>query len=215
MDYWKFEDLLKTGELYFCRADKFTDSLEGTLSPEGIHGTSASDHAFSAVPGLGHDGYHERAAYRARAKACTFVSCWHINEQPDRRMWDAYTKSSDSVVMVTSADRLAASLKQHAFGSAVKYVSADTPRTEFDERSLFFYKDSSFAFEQEFRLVVDLMILGGTIREDDPNDFFRRFPVDLDTLIYGIQLHPDAEGPTKAKLGELIKRRRKGSGFKS
>jgi hypothetical protein len=88
----------------------------------------------------------------------------------------------------------------------VKYVSAGTPRTEFDERSLFFYKDISFKFEQEFRLLIDLMMLGGSIRSDHPNDFFRRVPVDLATLVYAIKPHPDATRETKDRIGDLVRR---------
>jgi hypothetical protein len=52
MDVWKFRDLLERKALYFCRADKFEDPLEGTISKEGIHGTSASDLAFAEIIGV-------------------------------------------------------------------------------------------------------------------------------------------------------------------
>ena len=35
MDFWKFEDLFKTQTLYFCRADKFEDTLEGDALTKG------------------------------------------------------------------------------------------------------------------------------------------------------------------------------------
>ena len=40
--------------------------------------------------------------------------------------------------------------------SPVQYVSPETPRTEFAEKSPFFFKDISFSFEQEFRLLINL-----------------------------------------------------------
>ena len=146
MDLWKFEDLLHRGALYFCRADKFDDPLEGTMSPEGVHGTSASDVAFFGTNQANSDTYAQQSKYRELARGTTFVSCWHINDRESQEMWDAYTSSSDSVLVVTTAERLAASLSMPVFGAAVKYVTADTPRTEFDERSLFYYKDVSFDF---------------------------------------------------------------------
>ena len=206
MDYAKFEDLFKTHELYFCRADKFKDPLEGTLSREGVHGTSASDIAFNKTAPQEHGSYDAQAAYRKIAKGCTFVNCWHINTFHTQKMWDAYTTSSDSVLIVSTAERLQASLKQTVIMSPVKYVSPDTPRADFGENSLFFYKDSAFSFEQEFRLLTDLMMLGGSVTPDNPSDFFRRVPVDLSTLVQFIQPHPKANDETKRKIAELVKR---------
>jgi hypothetical protein len=206
MDFWKFEDLMKTQELHFCRVDQYAkkdDPLEGALSPIGIHGKSASDMAFREV-GVTQEAYAKQAEYRETAKACTFINCWHINRNESPLMWERYTTSNDSVLIITNAQRLAASLKQEVFGSSVKYVDLNTPRTEFGERSLFFYKDMSFAFEQEFRLLVDLMMLGGSIRHDHPDDFYRRMPVDVSRLVWGIQMHPNATSETKEKVGKLV-----------
>ena len=205
MDLWKFEDLLKTRELYFTRADKFYDPLEGSLSKEEVHGTSNSDVAFAAAVKIDRGSYERASEYRATSKGCTFINCWHINTNEDQRMWDAYTTSSDSVVVITTAHRLAASMKQSVFGAGVRYVSEDTPRTEFDERSLFFYKDVAYEFEREFRLLIDLMTLGGSVHRDDPVDVFRRVPIDLSTLIYAIQPHPRATQETKDKIGALVR----------
>lgn len=206
MDFWKFEDLMKTQELYFCRVDQYAkkdDPLEGALSPIGIYGKSASDMAFREA-GVTQEAYAKKAEYQETAKACTFINCWHINRNESPRMWERYTTSNDSVLVITNARRLAASMKQEVFGSSVKYVDLTTPRTEFGGRSLFFYKDMSFAFEQEFRLLVDLMMLGGSIRRDHPDDFYRRVSVDISTLIWGIQLHPCATLETKEKVSQLV-----------
>jgi len=147
MDLWKFEDLLKTGELNFYRADKFDDPLEGTLSKKGVQGTSASDIAFHREP-LSDEEYEKASSYREIAKACTFVNCWHMNHDQCLKMWEVYSTSPESVLVITTAGRLLQSLKQRVFASPVKYVSEDTPRTEFTARSLFFYKDAKFAFEK-------------------------------------------------------------------
>jgi len=206
MDLWKFDDLFKTQELYFCRVDQYAkkdDPLEGALSPFGVHGTSASDVAFE-VTSRTQEAFEKKVTYRETAKGCTFINCWHINDRESQQMWDKYTESSDSVVVITSAERLAASFRNPIFGSAVKYVDLNTPRTEFDERSLFFYKDVAFKFEQEFRLLVDLMDLGGSITPDHPDDFFRRIPIDLSKLVCDVRPHPQATQETKDKIGRLV-----------
>ena len=208
MDLWKFEDMLRTGTLYFRRADKFEgDPLEGTISKEGVHQTSRTDQAMKERLQLAPQSYDEMAAYRDIAKGVTFVNCWHINNDECPKMWDTYTTSSDSILVISSAGRLKRALKREVLMSAVKYVDQDTPRTEFDERSLFFYKDSSFAFEKEYRLIVDLHSLegpDGAIEPANPNDFSRNLGVDLQTLVYALQPHPDAGDETKEKIAALV-----------
>ena len=204
MDFWKFEDLFRTQTLYFCRADKFLDPLEGTLSVEGVHGTSASDVAFNDRVKIAPRCYAEIAAYRDIAKAVTFVNCWHINNKDTAEMWDAYTTSTDSVLVISSGERIKAAVPQSVAMSAVKYVDAATPRTEFDERSLFFYKDAKFEFEREYRLLIDLKDCGDSIYQDHPDDFFRRVSADLSALVYAIQPHPHAPEGTKARIAALV-----------
>jgi hypothetical protein len=205
MDFWKFEDLFKTQTLYFCRADKFDDALEGMPSPKGVQGTSRSDLAFQNTAIRVEPSYEDQLAYRAIAKGCTFVNCWHINTIDTPAMWKSYTKSNDSLLVVTTQERLEASLKQQVVMAGVKYVSSETPRTEFGDRSLFFYKDAQYSFEQEYRLLIDLLMLGGSISPDDENDFFRRVPVDLSTLIQFIQPHPEANEETRSKIETLVR----------
>ena len=122
-------------------------------------------------------------------------------------MWESYTTSSDSILVISSAGRLKSALEREVMMSAVKYVDEATPRTDFDERSLFFYKDSAFAFEKEYRLIVDLFALegmNGSIDQNDPADFYRRLEIDLGTLIYALQPHPDATAETKDKIAALV-----------
>jgi len=208
MDLWKFGDMLRTGTLYFRRADKFEDDpLEGTISKEGVHQTSRTDKAMKERIQLAPQTYAEMAAYRDIAKGVTFVNCWHINNNECQKMWGTYTTSSDSILVISSAGRLKHALKREVMMSAVKYVDQNTPRTEFGERSLFFYKDSSFAFEKEYRLIVDLYSLegvNGSIDPDNPDDFSRKLGIDLGTLVYALQPHPSATNETKDRIAALV-----------
>jgi hypothetical protein len=208
MDLWKFEDMLRTGTLYFRRADKFEDDpLEGTISREGVHQTSRTDQAMKERIQLAPQTYAEMAAYRDIAKSVTFVNCWHINNEECPKMWDAYTTSSESILVISSAGRLKLALEQPVMMSTVKYVDQTAPRTEFDERSLFFYKESSFAFEKEYRLIVDLYSLegaNGSIDPKNPNDFSRKLGINVGTLVYALQPHPGASDEVKEKIAALV-----------
>lgn len=210
MDFWKFDDLFTTQELYFSRADKFPDLLEGTISLPEVHGTSASDIALKQII-VDTRPYSDIAAQRDAARATTFISCWNINSKQDEQMWSAYTKSPDSVVIITTAARLHRSLcksklGRNVFKSPVKYIEATTPRTEFDERSLFFYKDISFKFEQEYRLLLDMISLKEPVAIDEPKDFGRRVPICLACLISAIDLHPAASKKTEDELAKLVRK---------
>ena len=119
-------------------------------------------------------------------------------------MWDTYTTSSDSVLIISSGGLIKSALRHPVVMSAVKYVDKATPRTEFDGRSLFFYKDTQFEYEHEYRLLVDLHHLDGAIRDDHSDDFSRRIPVDLSTLVYAIQPHPQAAADTHARIAALV-----------
>lgn len=207
MDLWKFEDMLRTGTLYFRRADKFDDPLEGTISKEGVHQTSRTDQAMKERIQLAPQNYTEMAAYRDIAKGVTFVNCWHINNKECPRMWESYTTSSDSILVISSAGRLKHALEREVMMSAVKYVDQNTPRTEFGGRSLFFYKDSSFAFEKEYRLIVDLYSLegaNGSINSENPDDFSRKLGINVGMLIYALQPHPSATNETKERIAALV-----------
>jgi len=207
MELWKFEDLLKTNELYFCRADKFKDPLEGSLSKRSVFGTSKTEKAFAETVKLSDQHYERALEYRAAAKATSFVSCWNIDTKESTQMWEEYTESTESIVIITSAHHLHSSLPGTVVGSAVKYVTENQPRVEFGNRSLFFYKDEKYAFEKEYRLLADLHSLGEqSIHRDKPEDFFRRIPVDLEKLIYGINPNPQATPETLKKVEALLQK---------
>lgn len=206
MDLWKFEDLLESRSLYFCRADKL-EPLEGTISKEGVEQTSQSDAALNSSIEISHPSHKDKEAYRETAKGVTFVNCWHINNMESQKMWDAYTTTPDSVLLITSVGRLKDSLDRQVTTSAVKYVTEDTPRTEFGERSLFLYKDVKYSFEQEYRLIVDICDMDGPngfVDPTNPKDNFRRVGLIPESLVCGLQPHPNADVKTKEKIGALV-----------
>lgn len=204
LDFYKFEDMLKTSTLYFRRADKL-EELEGTISKQSVDGTSASDKAWAKTVTVERPDYEERLAYRKIAKQMTFINCWHINNVESRQMWDAYTSSPDSVVVISSCERLLASLTIAPLASKVMYVTEDTPRTEFDECSLFFYKDKEkFGFEREFRLLLDRMMIGDGADILTADGLALKPAIDLSSLIFGINHHPDATSATMEKVSNLL-----------
>jgi len=86
MDLFKFRDLMASEELYFRRADLFTDESEG-LPPEQY-----------AMRVLGLDPYdirdrvklNDHLGFLAQNRESYYISCWHLYRQETLDMWDQY-----------------------------------------------------------------------------------------------------------------------------
>ena len=86
MDMRKFRDLMASEELYFRRADLFTDKSEG-LPPE---------HYARRVLGLDPYDINDRLSLNhhlgslAQNREAYYISCWHLFRQEELDMWEQY-----------------------------------------------------------------------------------------------------------------------------
>ena len=203
LDLWKFEDMCRTSSLYFRRCDKFCDPLEGRLSKQGIHGTSESDRVFAAAY-RNDQSYEAQASAQEVTRSCMFVNCWHMNTGESDRMWREYAPNSDSVVITSSVKALQRVIPQEKVViSAVRYVPEDVPRTEFDHSSIFFYKDNSFGYERELRLLQPLHG-GDQVSVDCEEDFGRNVPVNLRLLIHRIIPNKRISPSARKRVTDLV-----------
>jgi len=202
MDLWKFEDLIRTGTLYFSRPDKLKDPFEGRFSPGNLRQRSKSDEAFRQAYNIDD---RDTRNYPELHRKLVFISCWHRNTSESFEMWQAYTSSSESVVVATSAKALRRFLPQELMKYAVKYAPLDFPRTEFSHNALFYYKPSHYRFEREYRIL-------RSPREDEvfdidkSEDEFRRISIRAKKIIHRVITHPNAACETKLKVEELLRR---------
>lgn len=121
-------------------------------------------------------------------------------------MWDAYTISSESVVIVTSAKALytfVASLDGF-MASPVKYHDSDFARSEFGWNTLFFYKPAEFAYEREFR-ILRVLRQDESVRLANPNDECKYVPIPAKKVIHRVITHPKASRPFKDEVERLIR----------
>ena len=150
---------------------------------------------------MGDDDYEKRKLNESCAKGRTSINCWHINDEDSVKMWDSYTSSPESILVRTTVKNLQTALKMPVMGAGVKYVAEDAPKTDFGNRSLFYYKDEQYEYEKEYRLLVDLNSLEEKeIQMNLEEDFYRMVPVDLETLIIDITCHPSATPDTRRLL---------------
>ena len=204
LDLWKFEDMCRSSSLYFRRCDKFPDPLEGRLSKRGIHGTSESDRAFAAAYRNGQD-YDAQTSAQEVTRSCMFVNCWHMNTQESDRMWREYAPNSESIVITSSVKALQRTIPQgEVMISAVHYVAEDVPRTEFDHSSICFYKDNSFDYERELRLLQPLHG-GDNVSVDREEDFGRSIPVNLRLLIHRVILNKRISSSARQSVTDLVR----------
>jgi len=220
MDFWKFEDLIRSSTLYFPRADKLKDPFgeedmfEGRPSPGNAQRRSKSDEAFNQLYRIDDRG---TADYPEVHRTVVVISCWHRDTRETFEMWRLYTKSADSVVITSSGRALRKFLPQELMKHGVSYKPPDFPRTQFTHNSLFFYKPDRYRFEREFR-VLRSPNEDESFYRDDPKDWFRRVPIKPKKIIHRIITHPDAGRETKLKVEELLRtylpcRRREDSGL--
>jgi hypothetical protein len=181
MDLWKFESMMRRSVLYFRRCDKFPDPLEGRLSDRTIHGTSKSEQAFTSAYNIRED-YDKQAAAQEITRGCVFVNCWHMGTSESARMWREYTSTRDSVVIVSTVGDLRAAVGDDVVLAGVRYVPVTTPRIKFSELTVFFYKDESFEYENELRLVRPLKD-GEQVFQDNEEDFAKEIQIQLSSVI--------------------------------
>jgi hypothetical protein len=203
LDYSKFENLVSTSTLYFSRPDRFNDPFEGRLTHTDPAIVSESDRVFRQSYRLA-DDTSTRSAQHDIYRQLVFISCWHRNTHDTLEMWDAYTESSDSVVVSTTVASLLRYMPTFIMQHGVTYMSTDNPRTEFSHNSLFFYKPTEYSFEREYRLLHPPRA-GETFHSKNPADTHRRIPIPFLKVIHRIFIHPAASMETQKKVHSILR----------
>jgi hypothetical protein len=121
MNMAKFRDLMVTGELYFCRADRFAnDEREGLppeeylpallrLNPLDVHDQQELDHHVGSG---------------AQFRESFYISCWHLFRNETNKMWKEY--GEDGVAICSRYYLLKSALDamdDRAFLGLVRYGS--------------------------------------------------------------------------------------------
>lgn len=196
LDYFKFEDLIKSGSLYYSRLDRFQDKLEG-VSPFSCIKAIASD--------LEKNEEQKREAIRLynirmeRNREIGFASCWHINDGLNYNMWDSYGhKAADSIAIRATERKLCSVLKKSGFpflNEPVQYFE----EPYFNQNAYWFptmFKRKEFQSEQEFRSILFAhgISLGGI-----------KIKIDLKDLIDRIYVHPNASKDFFKEIRKLVK----------
>jgi hypothetical protein len=197
-DYWKFAQLFLQQKLYFRRADQLPDIYEGLFT--AANRERRSDMFAAAFNDLGLGDAAPILRIQEMHRTRTFLSCWHKNERENPRMWKEYTKTNDSIALLTDVASLSAATPDQCKGADVHYIGEDQPLPELHSLAALVHKRRKpYAFENEFRL---LYMLRGEERvsPDNKEDFFRLIPADPLAFVHEVRFHPAATPEFKAKV---------------
>ncbi len=192
MDFWKFEDLIKTSELFMSTIKNMGDQFEGRI-PDAIcrkwvdylnsKGHKSSAKTIELLANYGHVLNYN-------------ISSWNISKNESYALWKIYTKSKEAVSIKSNVQRLIDSLQRNQYWQHIGKVNYfdNTLNFKFDSNvmNLALNKFDYYRFEDELRII---NIIPATEKEKNPKlkeieDV--RVKLDLDILIDSIYLAPNA-----------------------
>lgn len=202
-DYHKFSQLFLEKTLYFRRADKLPDIFEGRFT--AANQKRRSDMFGPAFEDLGLGNDASILDIQESHRVWTFLNCWHKNEKENPRMWREYTKTSESIVLITNLESLACATYGKCRGAEVHYVGENKPLPELHSLAALVHKRKVlYYFENEFRLLYELRP-EESIFSDREEDFFRLISMDSINFVHEVRFHPLATPEFKAKVrAEII-----------
>lgn len=201
MEFWKFESLINNRALYFRRSDRLEDDMEGKYSEANRCYTTDLFRRFLAAYPIQHDpAQFEQASLNFRYSV--FINCWHINRVESEDMWATFGKTSDSIVIVSTVRKLLRAVKSAEIQPGrVNYASQAQPRPEWSYYGPFFFKDTRFMHEREFRLIMHPPDGQGV---DIAETLGQTVLIEPQGVIDVVKLHPRASDEFKRKVKGLI-----------
>lgn len=219
MDLWKFRDLMASEELYFRRADLFSDKSEG-LPPEEY-----------ARRVLGLDPYDINDRVRlnnhlgslAQNRESYYISCWHLHRQETLGTWEQY--GHDGVAVCSRYGLLKSALDgllDEAHAGLVRYGTGHLTNS-FNALEFITTKQIQYSQDRELRAwltAIDPLATGN--RHFDLDNFPHPVPLDLNprhswvpeckrrridlrSLITDIVISPWAEGDAVEEIKLWVK----------
>jgi hypothetical protein len=211
MELWKFQLMIQENSIFFSRADKQTDKLEGEY-PEGMlaelerrfGGGIPSDDGISYT----FHEWHTQKEIRSR-----LVSCWSLGPCESRKMWTAYTQSRDSIAVRSTIERL-----KNCFHDRVEpVVWIGKVRYGEEENTLpssiskwnvnfwlypFFAKKDTYRWENEVRAIVNIALAKQAQFGHRLNGCYIK--ADLQILVDSVWVNPQSPAELRGQVGACL-----------
>ena len=142
--------MITTSSLWFSRADCLGDPFEGSTTQQSIVFDSEE---------LGAKGYAipplvSQCEARKIWRKCLFVNCWHVSKYESAAMWKCYTRTNESIAIVSDFSRLLTCIEgEYCVGKVeyVNYVNGIIPSG--NQFNYLLRKQQSYEHEKEVRAV--------------------------------------------------------------
>ena len=198
----KFISLIKDKALFFCRADKFEDALEGSLP----HFNYKAKELFyrDQCQLLNINATNERIEKEAKEfidfqhsiRNLFCINCWNKFDSELAALWKIYSAINDGLLIKSNTGRLVKSLNnsQHTiYMSEVKYI--DYAKDTIPNDNLFYpyqHKSNVYSYENEIRLIYQVITVNGWDYNWDCSKYKNGIyiEIDLNELIEEIIISP-------------------------
>ena len=207
MNLEKFSDMIRSRELYFCRADLFKDESEGMPPEKHVLNVSMNTQERNHLVGT-------IAQYRQGF----FVNCWHLFVEETARMWRDYGQAGVAVCSRYSLLKKALdSCRGRALIGLVRYGFQRWTRWNLIQFVM--TKDEQYSHEREVRAVFwfpEYMGEGNRHFDEHNNAYplpltdsldaprYQRFRVDLQSLVTEIAVSPFAPESLLCEVEQLV-----------
>ncbi len=179
LDFTKFISMLDCKSLFFPSASSFLDRFEGSYSKLNIEMRPLLNKN-KTKPSI------RKIIDLEKLKNEVGISCWHANDFESAAMWTLYSKSSESVCVQSTYQRLVLALEEQSEVGMVQYVDyLNYFIPEYDPYLAFFHKRKSFEHENEIRAIIKNL-------SESEIGVGRNVSVELDLLIENIYVSPQS-----------------------
>jgi hypothetical protein len=209
MPFCRFEELMRTHELYFCRSDILDDKYEGLPTEEYVRSVCANMGPEYDIDDTIGNLVQDKEAY--------FISCWYLFNHETAKMWVTYGRNGVAICSRYRLLRTALNaMPDRAMLGLVRYSSE---HVDFNILRFITTKRPEFADEREVRALVWKPEWAGSGRHIGPDNRCHRRPltdppphvlpglrraVDLQALIDGIVVSPEADPEIREEIKQLL-----------
>ena len=197
MDLAKFEWLVTKSALYFRRADRFEDPLEGTLPTANRAVPRFWGFVVDPASPGSDEIFDRKERIWAQFRRWNYVNCWYRGASPSASMWHRYGAHGTGVAIRSSFARIALALNRTGRSVRITEVEYFDPHElAVSERNLAAArrrKSREYCIEEEVRLTTSLMPTGPKAPFwQEPKRDGLAVPITLPHLIAGIAIGPNA-----------------------
>ncbi len=202
----KLQLLLKDKALYFRRSDLFEDQHEGSYTAQAkeyrkkFYGPEAIGWTEHTMPKINFN-----------LKQCTYISCWHVNENENMHMWQSYAEKHKTIAITSSISKL----KNYILDNDSTFLLGPIHYLDYENDLVsegnafapFFCKRREFSGEREFRIIKERMIdIDGVMNNTIEMPTGINIPIDLENLIDNIYTSPYSDDTFKNRVIKLLKK---------